>query len=58
MLNWLKKTFTVPAIDSEAEKARLMNLSEKELMVEMILEMKKISAKCDEIGWKIAIYGN
>ena len=54
MIDWLKKA---PAIDPEAEKARLINLSEKELMIEMILELKRISAKCDEIGRKIIIYG-
>lgn len=43
-------------IDPEAEKARLMELSEKELLVEMILELKRISEKCDEIGRKIVIW--
>lgn len=46
------------AIDSEAEKVRLMELSEKELLVEMILELKRISEKCDEIGRKIVIWSN
>ncbi len=55
MLDWLKKT---PAIDPEAEKARLMKLSEKELLAEMILELKRISEKCDEIGRKIVIWSN
>lgn len=47
-----------PAIDPEAEKARLMELSEKELLTEMILELKRISEKCDEIGRKIVIWSN
>lgn len=55
MLDWLKRT---PAIDPEAEKARLMELSEKELLTEMILELKRISEKCDEIGRKIVIWSN
>ena len=55
MFDWLKKA---PAIDLEAEKARLMELSEKELLVEMILELKRISEKCDEIGRKIVIWSN
>ena len=42
----------------KAEKARLMELSEKELLVEMILELKRISEKCDEIGRKIVIWSN
>ena len=55
MLDWMKKA---PAIDQEAEKARLMELSEKELLTEMILELKRISEKCDEIGRKIVIWSN
>ena len=55
MFDWLKRT---PAIDLEVEKARLMELSEKELLVEMILELKRISEKCDEIGRKIVIWSN
>lgn len=53
MFDWLKRT---PAIDPESEKARLMELSEKELLVEMILELKRMSEKCDEIGRKIVIW--
>lgn len=55
MFDWLKRT---PAIDPEVERECLMNLSEKELMVEMILELKRIGAKCDEIGRKIVIWSN
>lgn len=55
MLDWLKRA---PAIDPEAEEERLMELSEKELFVEMILELKRISEKCDEIGRKIVIWSN
>ena len=55
MFDWLKKA---PAIDSESEKACLMELSEKELLVEMILELKRIREKCDEIGRKIVIWSN
>ena len=55
MFDWLKRA---PAIDPESEKARLMELSEKELLTEMILELKRISEKCDEIGRKIVIWSN
>ena len=55
MAGWIKRA---PAINTEAEKARLMELSEKELLVEMILELKRISEKCDEIGRKIVIWSN
>ena len=40
------------------EKERLNNLSEKELLVELILEMKKIDRKCDDIARKIVIWSN
>lgn len=42
----------------QAERVRLNSLSEKKLMVEMILELKEISNKCDEIGRKIVIWSN
>lgn len=42
----------------QSERIRLNSLSEKELMVEMIVELKNISIKCDEIGRKIVIWSN
>jgi hypothetical protein len=33
-------------------------MSEKELLVELILEMKKIDRKCDDIARKIVIWSN
>ena len=41
-----------------AEEERLSNMSEKELLVEMILELKKINLKCDDIAEKIVIWSN
>ena len=40
------------------EKERLNNMSEKELLVELILELKKIDRKCDDISRKIVIWSN
>ena len=40
------------------EKERLNNMSEKELLVELILEMKKSDRKCDDIARKIVIWSN
>ena len=40
------------------EKELLNNMSEKELLVEMILELKKIDRKCDDIARKIVIWSN
>lgn len=42
----------------EEEYQRLMNLSEKELMVEMLLELREINSKCDDIRRKIVLYSN
>lgn len=55
MFDWLNKNSS--SIE-QTERTRLMSLSEKELMVEMILELKRISSKCDEIGRKIVIWSN
>ncbi len=55
MFDWMKRNIEN---ETEAERARLMNLSEKELMIEMILELKHISEQCDEIGRKIVIWSN
>ncbi len=43
MFKWLQET------DEEYNKEDLMSLSEKELMVEMLMELKKLTNKCDEI---------
>ena len=40
------------------EKERLNNMSEKELLVELIVEIKKIDRKCDDIAKKIVIWSN
>ena len=48
-----------------AERERLMTLSEKELMVETIIELKKInhncriiSSQCDDIAREIVVWSN
>ena len=40
------------------EKERLNNMGEKELLIEMILELKRIDKKCDDIARKIVVYSN
>ena len=40
------------------EKERLNNMSEKELLIEMIMELKRIDQKCDDIARKIVIWSN
>lgn len=47
------------------EREQLMSLSEKELLVEAVIELRRIrngcneiSSQCDDIASRIAIYGN
>lgn len=44
--------------NEQDERDRLNNLSEKELLIEMILELKKIDNKCDDIARKIVIWSD
>ena len=44
--------------DVETERANLMNLNEKEILIEIILELKRISEKCDNIGKRIVLWSN
>ena len=37
------------------ERERLNNMSEKELLVELVMELKKIDRKCDDIARKIVV---
>ena len=40
------------------EKERLMSLSEKELMVEMILKLNEVSDKCDNIKRNVIVWSD
>ena len=40
------------------EKERLQTMSEKELLIEMIMELKRIDQKCDDIERKIVVWSN
>lgn len=54
----LRKFLEKSIVDEERERERLMTMSEKELMIEMIILMKKIDVKCDDIARKIVIYSD
>ena len=41
-----------------SEKELLNSMNEKELLVELILELKRIDQKCDDIARKIVIWSN
>lgn len=40
------------------EKNRLLSLSEKELLVEILLELKRIENKIDDVETSVRIYNN
>lgn len=40
------------------DKSRLMSLSEKELLVEILLELRRLEKGIDEVKRNIRIYGN
>lgn len=40
------------------EKNRLLSLSEKELLVEILLELKRIEDRIDDVETSVRIYGN
>lgn len=45
-------------INEQEEKERLKSLPEKELLIELILELKKINCKCEDIARRIVIWSN
>ena len=40
------------------ERERLNSMSEKELLIELVMELKKIDRKCDDIARKIVVWSN
>ncbi len=50
--------FNKNTFNGQEEKEKLNNLSEKELLVELIIELKKVSIKCDDIARKIVIWSD
>lgn len=40
------------------EKNRLLSLSEKELLVEILLELKRIEDRIDDVDTSVRIYSN
>ena len=44
--------------ERQKEKERLLSLTEKELMIEMILKLNEISDKCDDIRKTVIVYSD
>ena len=45
-------------LNEEVERERLSRLSEKDLLIELILQLEEVNRKCDDISSKIVIYSN
>jgi hypothetical protein len=45
-------------LNEESERERLSHMSEKELLIELILQLEKVNRKCDDISRKIVIWSN
>ena len=45
-------------VNEQELRERLNVLSEKELLIEVLIELKKINNKCDDIGRKIVIWSD
>ena len=58
MFGWGKQAQEQKEQEEQAERVRLQSLSEKEIMVEMLIELKRIDAKLDSIKRTIRIYSN
>lgn len=56
MFGWGKQAQERREQEEQADRLRLQSLSEKELMVEMLIQLKRINGKCDDIARKIVIY--
>jgi hypothetical protein len=55
MFGWNKR---VDLENEEFERERLKQMTEKELLIEMIVELKRIDVKCDDIARKIVIWSD
>ena len=55
MFGWNKR---VDLKNEEFERERLNQMTEKELLIEMIIELKRIDVKCDDIARKIVIWSD
>ena len=44
--------------EEQIERMRLQSLSEKELLIEMLIELKRVDKKCDDIARKIVLYSD
>ena len=53
-----KKLSNRNTVNEQEVREYLNSLSEKELIIEVLIELKKINNKCDDIARKIVIWSN
>lgn len=53
-----RSIFNKNTFNEQDERDKLNNLSEKDLLIELIIELKKVSIKCDDIARKIVIWSD
>ncbi len=53
-----RSIFNKITFNDQEEKEKLNNLSEKELLILLIIELKKVNIKCADIARKIVIWSD
>ena len=53
-----KKSLNRNIVNEQEVREYLNSLSEKELIIEMLIELKKLNSKCDDIARKIVIWSD
>jgi hypothetical protein len=53
-----KRLMNKNTVNEQEVREYLNSLSEKELIIEVLIELKKISNKCDDIARKIVIWSD
>ena len=53
-----KRLMDKNTVNEQEVREYLNSLSEKELIIEVLIELKKISNKCDDIARKIVIWSD
>lgn len=54
----LKRLVNKIAVNEQEMRENLNLRSEKELLIEVLIELKKLNNKCDDIARKIVIWSN
>jgi len=58
MFGWGKQAQERRAQEEQAERMLLQSLSEKELLIEILIQLKRVNGKCDDIAREIVIWSD